>query len=33
LIKLTKNPTEDDKKEAGYNAGENSSNIKDELTE
>jgi hypothetical protein len=33
LIKLTKTPTEDDKKEPGYNAGFKSEDIKDELTE
>ena len=33
LIKLTKNPSEDDKKEPGYNPGFASGDIKDELTE
>jgi len=29
LIKLTRSPTDDDKKEAGYNAGFSSENITD----
>ena len=33
LIQLTKTPTEDDKKEPGYNPGFASGDIKDELTE
>ena len=33
LIKLTKTPTEEDKKEPGYNPGFASGDIKDELTE
>ena len=33
LIKLTKNPSEEDKKEPGYNPGFASGDIKDELTE
>lgn len=33
LIKLTKNPSEEDKKEPGFNPGFSSAEIKDELTE
>jgi hypothetical protein len=33
LIKLTRSPSEEDKKEPGFNAGFNSTDIKEELTE
>ena len=33
VIKLTKTPTEEDKKDPGFNPGNSSENIKDELTE
>ena len=33
LIKLTRNPTEEDKKNPGYNPGFPSAEIKDEITE
>jgi hypothetical protein len=33
LIKLTRSPSEEDKKEPGYNAGPNSTDITEELIE